>query len=197
MSSTPIETLVKETRAAFIIAKADGQLDAGEVIQIAIELSQKVQKLANLSGSEKKALLLLSLKRGLETSGGLDSLPGFETASAETKRAFEDELLKAASATIDAVFAAVSGKLDLRKPSSWAFCLPACLSIAKTVVPKDQALLIQAVEYASTVVKAPKEEPAETPVTKVEEVAPTVPDVAPVSVADATIPGTAETQGSS
>ena len=188
MSSTPIETLVKETRAAFVIAKADGQLDAGEVIQIAVELSQKVQKLSNLSGSEKKSLLLLSLKRGLETSGGLDSLPGFETASAETKRAFEDELLKAASATIDAVFAAVSGKLDLRKPRSWAFCLPACLSIAKTVLPKDQALLNQAAEYAGKVLKT-SEDPVETPVTKVEEVTPTAPD--------ATIPGTAEVQGSS
>ena len=195
--ASPIETLVKETRAAFIIAKADGQLDAGEVIQIAIELSQKVQKLANLSGSEKKSLLLLSLKRGLESSGGLDSLPGFETASAEAKRAFEDELLKAASATIDAVFAAVSGKLDLRKPSSWAFCLPACLSVVKTVLPKDQALLIQAAECASKVLKAPVEEPETSAVTKVEDVTPTVPDVAPVPAPDATIPGTAETPGSS
>jgi hypothetical protein len=167
MSSSPIEVLVKEACAAFIIAKSDGQLDSGEVIRIAIDLSQKIQKLANLSGSEKKALLLLSLKRGLETSGGLDSLPVFEGATAETKRVFEEQLLKAASATIDALFAAVSGKLDLRKPQSWAFCLPACLSIAKTVLPKDQALLNQATEYASTLLNTPSEEPAtDTPVVK-------------------------------
>lgn len=188
MSSTPIEALIKETRAAFIIAKADGQLDAGEVIQIAVELSQKIQKLANLSGSEKKSLLLLSLKRGLEASGGLDSLPAFKSASAETKRAFEEELLKAASATIDAVFAAVSGKLDLRNPRSWAFCLPACLSIAKTVLPKDQVLLTQAAEYANTVLKAKLDEPVETSVvTQIEEVTP----------ADITVPGTVEKVNSS
>ena len=52
MSLTPLEVLVKETRHAFIIAKADGVLDAGEVIQIAADLAQKVQKIAGLSGSE-------------------------------------------------------------------------------------------------------------------------------------------------
>jgi len=173
-----MEALIKETRAAFIIAKADGQLDAGEVIQIAVELSQKIKSLVNLCGSEKKSLLLLCLKRGLETSGGLDSLPAFESATPEIKRAFEDELLKAASATIDAIFAAVSGKLDLRSPRSWVFCLPACLSIAKTVLPKDQALLNQATEYANKVLKTTPEEPVVTEVTKVEDVS---------------IPGTAET----
>ena len=195
MSSSPIESLVKQTRAAFIIAKADGQLDAGEVIQIAIELSQKIQKLANLSGPEKKSLLLLSLKRGLETSGGLDSLPAFEHASAEVKKTFEDEILNAASATIDAIFAAVSGKLDLRKPRSWAFCLPACLSIAKVVLPKDQAILNQAAEYASTVLKAGEEPVATTAVAiKVEndEATTTV-----VAVSDATLPGTVEKAASS
>jgi len=194
MSSSPIESLVKETRAAFIIAKADGQLDAGEVIQIAIELSQKIQKIANLSGSEKKSLLLLSLKRGLESSGGLDSLPAFNNASAEVKQAFEDEVLKAASATIDAIFAAVSGKLDLRKPSSWAFCLPACLSIAKTILPKDQAILNQAAEYASKALKV-GEETLEKPVLiKVEDDEATTTVVA---VSDATLPGTVEKAASS
>lgn len=177
--SSPIEVLVKETCAAFIIAKADGELDAGEVIRIAIDLSQKIQKLANLSGSEKKALLLLSLKRGLDTSGGLDSLPAFKDASPEAKRAFEEELLKAASATIDAVFAAVSGKLDLRNPRSWAFCLPACLSVVKTVLPKDQLLLTQAAEYANTLLKpTPELSLVESSVTAVKETTPTVPGTA-------------------
>jgi hypothetical protein len=178
--SSPIESLVKETCAAFIIAKADGQLDAGEIIRIAIDLSQKIQKLANLSGSEKKALLLLSLKRGLEMSGGLDSLPAFKGASSETKRAFEEEMLRAASATIDAVFAAVSGKLDLKNPRSWAFCLPACLSIVKTVLPKDQVLLAQAAEYANTLLKTTPEEPVpeKSVVKTVKDVKPTLPGTA-------------------
>ena len=84
MSLTPLEELVKETRNAFIIAKADGVLDAGEVIQIATILVVKIQKLVGLSGSEKKAMLLLTLKKGLDASGGLDTLTGL--ADAETKR---------------------------------------------------------------------------------------------------------------
>jgi len=146
--SSPIELLVKETKAAFIVAKTDGVLDASEVIQIAVTLSQKVQKLANLSGNEKKSLLLLTLKKGLDTSGGVGVLPGFAGASDEVKAAFEEHLLSAASAAIDAVVLAANGKLDLRKPSNWLACLPACLSAVEVVLPKDQVHLKEAVEFA-------------------------------------------------
>jgi hypothetical protein len=111
-------------------------------------------------------------------SGGLDSLPAFKDANSETKRAFEEEMLRAASATIDAVFAAVSGKLDLRNPRSWAFCLPACLSIVKTVLPKDQVLLSQAAEYANTLLKTTPEPVPEKPVEAVKDAATTLPGTA-------------------
>lgn len=146
--STPIEVLIKETKADFVIAKSDGVLDASEVIKIAVALSQKVQKLANLSGSEKKSLLLMTLKKGLDTSGGVGSLPGFASASEELKAAFEDNLLNAASSAIDAIILAASGKLDLRKPSSWLACLPACLSAVNVAIPKDQLQLREAVDFA-------------------------------------------------
>ncbi len=146
--SSPIELLIKQTKAAFIIAKSDGILDSSEVIQIAVSLSQKVQKLANLSGNEKKSLLLLTLKKGLDTSGGIGSLPGFADASAEVKAAFEESLLNAASAAIDAIILAASGKLDLKKPSNWLACLPACLSAVNVILPKDQVQLKEAVEFA-------------------------------------------------
>jgi hypothetical protein len=144
-ASSPLEALIKETKASFMIAKSDGVLDASEVIQIAVEVSQKVQKVAGLSGSEKKAMLLMALRKGLETSGGVASLPGFSNASAETKQAFEDQLINAASVSIDMVLSAASGKLDLRKPSSWMQCLPVCMGLAKTVMsPKDTAVLEEA-----------------------------------------------------
>ena len=143
--SSPLEALIKETKASFMIAKSDGVLDASEVIQIAVEVSQKVQKIAGLSGSEKKAMLLMALKKGLETSGGVASLPGFSNASVETKQAFEDQLIGAASVSIDMVLSAASGKLDLRKPSSWMQCLPVCMGLAKTMMtPKDTAVLEEA-----------------------------------------------------
>lgn len=182
--SSPIELLVKETKAAFVIAKSDGNLDASEVIQIAVALSQKVQKLASLSGNEKKSLLLLTLKKGLDTSGGVGSLPGFADASAEVKAAFEESLLNAASAAIDAIILAASGKLDLKKPANWLACLPACLpaclSAVNVILPKDQVQLKEAVEFAEkilhkttdpsnvgAVVKADVESVVSTEVTKI------------------------------
>jgi len=141
MSQGPLEQLVKETRAAFIIAKSDGVLDAGEMIQIAVELSQKLQKLGELSGSEKKNVLLSTLRKALEESGGVDSLPGLANASAEVKSGFVDNLIEAASVSIDMVLSAASGKLDLRKPSSWTQCLPVCFGMIKTLTPKDKKLV--------------------------------------------------------
>lgn len=157
--SSLLDSIVKETKAAFIIAKGDGVLDASEVIQIAVDLSQKIQKIANLSGSEKKSLLLLALKKGFDASGGVGTLPGFADASPEIKAAFEEQLLSATSATIDALFLAINGRLDLRKPSNWKACLPACLSVASVLVPKDQTQLKEAVEFAGKIVKTIVPEP--------------------------------------
>lgn len=151
MSLTPLEELVKETRNAFIIAKADGVLDAGEVIQIATILVVKIQKLVGLSGSEKKAMLLLTLKKGLDASGGLDTLTGL--ADAETKRAFEESVMSAVSVSVDLLLSAASGKLDLRKPAHWRACLPACLSAVKALLPKDHAYLVEATKYSDKLLK--------------------------------------------
>lgn len=169
-----LEALIKETKASFMIAKSDGVLDLPEVIQIAVEVSQKVQKIAGLSGSEKKAMLLMALRKGLETSGGLDCLPGFKDASAETKKAFEDQLINAASVSIDMVLSAASGKLDLRKPSSWMQCLPVCMGLAKTVMsPKEAAVLEEAKKGAEDAAASATSVAEVTTVTMVTE--PTVP----------------------
>ena len=140
---------MKETKAAFIIAVGDGVLDASEVIQIAVGVSQKVQALA-LSGSEKKATLLLVLKKGLDTSCALDSLPVLKGANAETRQAFEDQLINAASGAIDVLVAASSGKLSLGNfKTALGVCWPGCLNAAKSVLaPKDAAILEEASKYA-------------------------------------------------
>jgi hypothetical protein len=144
-----LEDLIKETRAAFIIAKSDGVLDSSEVIQIAIVLAQKVNKLVNLSGSEKKSLLLHTLKKGLDDSGGLDSLPVYANASAEVKALFQEQILCAASSAVDLVLSAASGKLDLRKPISW---LPCCFNVVKVLLPKDQKLVDEAVKFSEKII---------------------------------------------
>lgn len=150
---TPLENLIKETKAEFVIAKSDGILDASEVVKIAVGLVQKIQKLVALSGAEKKSLLLHALKQGLDTSGGIGNLPGFESATEDVKRVIEEQLINSASAAIEAVLLASSGKLDLRKPSSWKACLPACISVAGVLLPKDQQLVGKALEYAATLSK--------------------------------------------
>ena len=174
MSLTPLEELVKETRHAFIIAKADGVLDAGEVIQIAADLVVKIQKLSTLSGSEKKAILLMTLKKGLHASGGLESLPGFADATKEAKETFEESLMTAVSVSVDMMLSVAAGKLDLRKPSSWKACLPSCMSAVRALLPKDQALLQEAAKYSEKLLKKGPEEPvsvrAAEPDVKVEKV---------------------------
>jgi hypothetical protein len=189
--NTPIDDIVKETKAAFVIAKSDGVLDAAEVISIAVDLSQKLQKIASLSGSEKKSLLLHVLKKGLDTSGGLESLPGFATATTEEKQAMENQLLTAASTAIDAIVAAASGKLDLKKPSSWKACLPLCLSAAQVVLPaKDQVYLKEASKFADKLIEKGDGVSTEDVVTAVLEAAPVKEAVA----AAASVPGTVSSE---
>lgn len=173
--SSPLEALVTETRHAFVVAKSDGKLDAGEVVQIALGVAQKVRGLAALSGSEKKAVVLLTLKRGLEAAGGVATLPGFADATEDVKAAAEAQLLGAAGAAIDVAVAVASGKLDLRKPAAWKACLPACLSVASVLLPKDQELLGQALKLAQASV-APQTEAAKPP----SEAPVAAPAVAPV-----------------
>lgn len=174
-AAADLERIVKEARNAFIIAKSDGVLDAGEVVQIALIVAKGVQKISSLSGSEKKAIVLLALKRGLEAAGGLPPIKG---ATPEAMAVVEKQLFGAAVAAVDAALAVASGKLDLRKPSAWkSICLPLCSAAAAAAVvavPKDQPILRDAVAFAT-------EKVVETTAVVLESAAPAVP---PVSLED-------------
>jgi hypothetical protein len=150
-----LDDLVKETRAAFIIAKADGVLDAGEVIQLAATLAQKIHKLAGLSGAEKKSLLLHTLKRGLDDDGGVDNLAGMVGASTEVKEAFKTHLLQAAGAATDLMLDAAQGKLNFAALRDWRSWLPSCIGFAQTVLAaKDQKLIAEAKAFAEKILPA-------------------------------------------
>ena len=144
-----LETLIKETKAAFIIAVGDGVLDASEVIQIAVDLSRKLQNVAGLSGSTKKDTLLFIIKKALDASNGINSLPGLAGASQETKQAFEDQLLNAVSGAIEVFIATSQGKLTLKK--AWSACVPSCLAMVAVVSPKDSAILEEVSKGLTTV----------------------------------------------
>jgi len=120
-----LELIVSETRADISNALVDGNIDAGEVIQIAVALSQKLQKVTSLTGAEKKAMLMSTIRKGLEESIR-EPLPGFI-----------DALLSATSVSIDMVLSAAAGKLDLSKPSSWVQCIPVCMGFFKAEKPKS------------------------------------------------------------
>lgn len=143
--SSQFDSFVKETKAAFIIAVGDGVLDASEVIQIAIELSQKLQKLNNLSGSEKKAILLSALKKGLDAAGGIERFKGLDNVSPELKAVFEENILNGALRAVDVALLAASGKLDYKKAFTF---IPSCLSSVKALIPKDQVHLKAALDFA-------------------------------------------------
>jgi hypothetical protein len=142
-----LETLVRETRFAFMTAKEDGHLEISEVIQIAVDLVQKIRKVPGLSLDDEKALLLHALKKGLDSAGGVMDLPAFRAAPQETLVAFEEQLLAAASTAVDMVLSAASGKMDIRtltSASTWKACLPFCFSAATALLPKDLMVLADA-----------------------------------------------------
>lgn len=141
MNTTALEKLVKSARDDFILAKSDGKLDAGEIIQIGMKVAQGLQSFVGLSGAEKKALVLLTLKQGLKAAGGL---PGLEGATSEVIMKFEEQAFSAVNAAIDLAVGVAHGKIDLRKPSAWKACLPFCSAAVAVLLPKDKQYLQEA-----------------------------------------------------
>jgi len=171
-----LERIVKEARDVFIVAKADGTLDAAEIIQIGLTVAKGVQKIASLSGAEKKAVVLLALKKGLDAAGGLPVIGG---ATPEVMANVEKQLFAAAEAAVDVAIAVANGKFDLRKPASWkTVCLPLCLPLFSSAlaafasVPKDQPILREALSLVAEKAGVPSQESSASS-------AP-VPDAAPV-----------------
>jgi hypothetical protein len=192
--SASLDEIVKYAQGAFIQAKSDGVLEAGEVVQIAVGVAGRLQSLGSqLSGVEKKSVVMYCLKKGMDAAGGVGELPGLKGASAETRKAVEDQLLAAAGAAIDMAVAVASGKLDLKKHGVKAcipLCFPLCLSAASVVqalLPKEAALVKQAVGWAEQQGRAYAEAQgvAEAPasVAVVAAVAAVVAPVAPVAPA--------------
>jgi hypothetical protein len=147
-----LDEIVKYAQGAFIHAKSDGVLEAGEVVQIAVGVAGKLHGLGQLSGSEKKAVVMYCLKKGLDAAGGVGELPGLRGVAPEMRKAMEGQLLAAAGAAIDMAVAVAHGKIDLTKdllkPKT---CLPLCLSAASVVqalLPKEAGIVKNALAWA-------------------------------------------------
>jgi len=161
--ATALETIVRDAKIAFIIAKQDGVLEASEIVHIALEVARKVRALESLSEEEKDAMVLLALKKGLAAAEGLRSLPAFAAIPAGALDAIENQMLQAGLAAVKAMRAALPrlfGPLLAR-------CAPyfsLCSSVASSVLPpKDAKMVEEALKCAETVAGKPVEPVAEKP----------------------------------
>ena len=137
-----IETIVRDAKVDFIIAKHDGVLEAVEIVHIALKTAKKVFALANLSEDEKDALVVLCLKKGLAAAGNLSGLPAFDSLPASALRAVEDQLLKAAVGAAQAMRKAVPALFAPVLRS----CLPYCSAVASVLDEKEAAIVREAVQ---------------------------------------------------
>ena len=144
--SSQLDALFEKSKQLVTDAKADGNLSAGELARIAVELARVAQKIAGLHGLEKSALVLHALKKGLDAAGGIPQLAGLP---AEAAALVERQLLDAASAALDLAVAAARGQLgDLQKKKVCLDLLCRGVAAAAAFVPNDVPAVREALEFA-------------------------------------------------
>ena len=138
MNAPQFEALLKEVCDAFVDAKKDGKIDAGDMIRVGLLAAGKVGVLKNLSAAEKKAVVLELLEKGLKSLGpkplGLD-----EAISVEV----EKQLMTAAGAAIDMALMS----LKARSMFSYQLCCagPADVDVGAFVAPAVPSVAAAAV----------------------------------------------------
>jgi hypothetical protein len=145
--ASPLETIVRDARIAFVIAKSDGKLDAAEVVQIAVQVSQKIYALSSLSPAEKDAMVLLCLKKGLSAANGLQGLSALAQLSPAALAVAEEQILSAGMAAVSACRAAAPKLFAPVK--NWLAHFPFCSDFVKAataLLPKDTALVQEALQ---------------------------------------------------
>jgi hypothetical protein len=147
-----LQSLINETKAAFVVAKFDGKLEVSEVIQIATDCAQKVYALSNCSQEEKKALVMFALKKGLEAAGGLSGLTDLVSSNPAAIIEAERQILDGALVAVNALMVAapqlfsVVQKASSSLKQSLSVCLPFCSQavLENVLDPKDSALVAEA-----------------------------------------------------
>lgn len=101
-------------------ALADGRLDTGEVLKIAMKVAEKANRLAGLSGSEKRVLVLAAVEQAVRL-----------TVPPEQAEQVVSTVLQVLPAVLDIAVAAARGRLALEaavKQKVSADCLAACFA---------------------------------------------------------------------
>jgi hypothetical protein len=118
-----VAAVILHSKTQFIKEQTQGSLEINTIIGIAINLAQKIQKINGLSGPDKKALLLLLLKLGMDDCGFHYSF----------------DILKTASLVVDSIILASNG--GFKKPQFWDNGFPFCLTSVDAISPKEQKFL--------------------------------------------------------
>ena len=182
-SLSPLQTILKEAEDAFVAAKADGKLEATEVVQIALQISKKIYLLSGLSLADKKALILFALKKGMVAAHGLHGMVELEKAGADSLAAAERQILNGAMAAVDGLMSHVP-RLFAPVKSALLACLPflsQAANVASELLPQDAALIHEAFGCVASVAgKAPVPAAVVSTLESVETVVAEVPAAAPL-----------------
>ena len=145
-----IETIIRDAKVDFLIAKHDGVLEATEVVRIALTVAKKVFALANLSEDEKDAIVLLCLKKGLAAADGMADLPALAALPPAALAAVEEQFLKAGVGAARAMRAAVPALFAPVKKALLG-CFPYCSVVMTVLDPKDAAVVQEALQLLTPV----------------------------------------------
>jgi hypothetical protein len=136
---------------------ADGRLDAGEVLKIAMKVAEKANRLAGLSGAEKKVLVLAAVEQAVRAA----------VPAAQAEQAVSTAL-QVLPAVLDIAVAAARGRLALEtavKQKVSLGCLVDCFaglfgSRKAPLSAKEPVASLHAAPVAPAPAPAPKEAPA-------------------------------------
>jgi hypothetical protein len=174
-----LDTIIRDAKVDFLIAKHDGVLEASEIVHIALSVAQKVHALGSISDEEKDAMILLSLKKGLAAAGGMPLVGDLPPAMVE---GLENQLFQAGLAAVKAM-RGVAPRLFAPAKNALLGCLPYCSQLAgvtsSVLAPKDAAMIQEALKCAELVAG------------KKEEVTPVAP-VVPAPAAEAVVSASQE-----
>jgi hypothetical protein len=181
-----LETIIRDAKVDFLIAKHDGVLEASEIVHIALSVAQKVHALGSISDEEKDAMIVLSLKKGLAAAGGMPLVGSLPPAVVE---GLENQLFQAGLAAVKAM-RGVAPRLFAPAKNALLACLPYCSQLAgvasSVLAPKDAAMIQEALKCAE-LVAGKKEE-----VIAVDPAAAAAPAAAPAPAAEAVVSASQE-----
>ena len=149
---TLLEQFVNDVKDAIVEAKKDGRLELSEIIKIATVVSMKARSLSACSLDEKKALVSLALKKGLEAATNLTNLAAPEQKLLDAGLAAVHGLMgEAPQLFVPAADFLSSLKCFL---SRYLRVCSSAAAAAKVFDPKDSALIAEALAATRSVTSA-------------------------------------------